>query len=662
MRIKIFIFYWLLIIIPAMVIGSFAFRLLRHEHERLRLDALATLESRARTAAQSVELAVVEVTDNLRDQLRHLLPATRELELRRWQRDNPLIRNVFVWHSEDGLRIPPPQHPGNREEELFIHLYQRLFTGETAWRQVTLGLADTAEAAPSPLAAPGLADMPEEEPLPDLDSSLAPEPSADIYTRQQMARRELWEVSRRPPPSAAAPPPLPMEGLAQEEPMVFEAAEIDADKPAGIPGDVAGEVARARRALPPGRDHRDADFMLGRAEALAEAPVVGEERLRPAFPAAADEGGCIPWFSENTLHLLVWQRQDSETIAGIEVETTALLARLAGLLPDHRDNAAVFALLDGRDQVVHQTVGGNGGEYNELQTLLRVPAGVYLPNWQVAVRAGRGAELSEAGSFLALALVMAAILVAAIVSGGSLLLWQACHNMRDAQRKTSFVSNVSHELKTPLTSIRMFAELLADGRVAEKERRGQYLGIIARESQRLTRLVNNVLNFGRLEQGKKEYRRDWLDLPTMMERIVRDQEERLQSVGITVTREFADAFPRTHLDPDALEQVILNIIDNTLKYGADGGRLHICGRIDRRGRALVEFRDWGPGIPKRERKRIFQKFYRLDDSLSAEQPGSGLGLSIARQIMRDLGGDLECRAAPGGKGICFVLSLPVVQA
>jgi signal transduction histidine kinase len=255
-----------------------------------------------------------------------------------------------------------------------------------------------------------------------------------------------------------------------------------------------------------------------------------------------------------------------------------------------------------------------------------------------------------------LAGLLLAIVVVAILAGGTLLSWQAQRHMAEALQKTSFVSNISHELKTPLTSIRMYAELLGEGRVKDPGKITKYLQVIAVESQRLTRLVNNVLDFSRLEQGKKKYRVESLDCADFVRRFLETHRLRLAEAGLKVSAELPAEPVWLFADRDALEQVLLNLVDNVIKYAAEGGELQIT--LERQGdHWRLAVMDRGPGIAPRHRVRIFERFYRVDDSLTASQPGSGLGLSIARRLLRDLGGELTFEPRVGG-GSCFVARLP----
>jgi signal transduction histidine kinase len=185
------------------------------------------------------------------------------------------------------------------------------------------------------------------------------------------------------------------------------------------------------------------------------------------------------------------------------------------------------------------------------------------------------------------------------------------------------------------------------------------LRTIARETQRLARLVNNALDFSRLEQGKKKFSLEALELTGELTRLLDTHEPRLAESGLTLRREFpAEATPVT-TDRDALEQIVLNLIDNAVKYAADGGEVTVVLTPRAGGGAGAELRvqDRGPGVPVEHRERIFEKFHRVDDTLTAEKSGAGLGLSIARQLARGLGGDLRYAPREGG-GAQFILSLP----
>ncbi len=233
-----------------------------------------------------------------------------------------------------------------------------------------------------------------------------------------------------------------------------------------------------------------------------QAPVAADIAAEPA-PAEAMVGvsGWRPWFTDNRLHLLGWyQWQGRSQRIGVEIEMMALLSRLLGSFPSNPPNGETYALVDGDGDIFHQ-VGPL--EISAGSQLLATTAIAGLPHWQVTAYPNPDAGVTGS-SFMLISSLLVGTFVVAILLGGSLLLWQAHRNQVDARQKTSFVSNVSHELKTPLTTIRMYAEMLGEKRIEETDKQQKYLQTIIRESQRLTRLVNNVLDFSRLEQGRKD--------------------------------------------------------------------------------------------------------------------------------------------------------------
>jgi signal transduction histidine kinase len=371
-------------------------------------------------------------------------------------------------------------------------------------------------------------------------------------------------------------------------------------------------------------------------------------------PAVAEtQTTWLPWFAGRNLHLLASIRRTDGLRYGVEIEMTSLLAAMITAFPERMPAGQSLALLDGQGAIMH-----NAGaiEFTPgLPRLATVELAPNLPHWQIAVAGTPAADTGRALLFT-LAAILVGILILAILGGGGLLWHEARRSAADARTKTTFVANVSHELKTPLTTIRMYAELLSEGRARDETRRAHYLDVIVQESQRLTRLINNVLDFSRLEQGRKTYRPERLDLADEVRRIAEAHSERLLAAGLAVDISNANTPCPALADRDAFEQALLNVLDNATKYAAEGRRLAIqIGCED--GQAVVRVCDWGRGVPASHRSRLFQQFHRVDNTLTARQPGCGLGLSISRRLLRDQGGDLRYETAPEG-GACFVLSLP----
>jgi signal transduction histidine kinase len=339
----------------------------------------------------------------------------------------------------------------------------------------------------------------------------------------------------------------------------------------------------------------------------------------------------------------------------VELDSSALVSRLGNVLPTELAAGEGYALRDDRQQIVHQS----GWAPRDRAPAVRVPlAATLLQGWEVVAFVEPPVYGSASGAaFFWVGVLLVAILAAAILAGGSLLLWQARRSEREAEQKTSFVANVSHEFKTPLTTIRLYAELLEQGRVRDAAQGGEYLRTIGRETQRLARLVNNALDFSRLEHGRRTFARDDIDLGAVLRRLLAAHAPRLEEAGLHVEAELPDTPLVRATDRDAIEQILLNLLDNACKYAASGGEVQVALAGRPAGGVEIRVRDRGPGVPAEQRARIFEKFHRVQEALTTDRSGAGLGLSIARQLARGLGGELRCVARDGG-GAEFVLELP----
>ena len=228
--------------------------------------------------------------------------------------------------------------------------------------------------------------------------------------------------------------------------------------------------------------------------------------------------------------------------------------------------------------------------------------------------------------------------------------------------KTTFVANVSHELKTPLTSIRMFAEMLKQGKQPDKEKQARYFDIMVSETERLTRLINNVLDFSRMDSGKKHYNKKRVDISRLCLKLVENEHIRAEQNGFKISfkstvRESKKGI--VYADEEAIKQALLNLLSNAEKYSEKEKVINVeTGQENNF--LYIDVKDRGRGIPPRHGKKIFNEFYRIDDSLTSRVKGTGLGLSIARRIIRDHGGDINCFPTDGG-GSVFRIKLPVIS-
>jgi signal transduction histidine kinase len=254
--------------------------------------------------------------------------------------------------------------------------------------------------------------------------------------------------------------------------------------------------------------------------------------------------------------------------------------------------------------------------------------------------------------------VTALSLVLALAVLGGYLLWRDVRReLRVAELRSQFVSSVSHELKTPLTAIRMFAETLQIGRPMDPTRRDEYLDIIVNESERLTRLLNNVLDFSRIEAGRKTYQFASHDLDAIVRTAARAMQYPLARQGFALNVIVDERIPPVRSDPDALEQAILNLLANALKYSGDARTIELTlARDDTH--AVISVRDRGIGIDFADQRRIFEKFYRVARPENRLIPGTGLGLTLVDHIVRAHHGRVDVDSTLGA-GSTFRIRLPL---
>jgi signal transduction histidine kinase len=232
--------------------------------------------------------------------------------------------------------------------------------------------------------------------------------------------------------------------------------------------------------------------------------------------------------------------------------------------------------------------------------------------------------------------------------------------MRLARLKSDFVANVSHELRTPLALIRLYAETLELGRLSANEKYQEYYRIIREESERLTALINNILDFSRIEAGRKEYEFKETDLPELVRSTLESYRFQIEQHGFVFEENICPDIPPVNLDREAIARSLLNLVNNALKYSKD--RKFIGVSLYRaNGSVKLEVSDHGIGIPPTEQEKIFEKFYRCGDPLVHNIKGSGLGLSLVRHIARAHGGDVRVESTPE-EGSRFTIELPLARA
>ncbi len=261
--------------------------------------------------------------------------------------------------------------------------------------------------------------------------------------------------------------------------------------------------------------------------------------------------------------------------------------------------------------------------------------------------------------------VMQSFLILGVLSllmiGGLVLTYRnVSKEMALAHLKSDFVSNVSHELRTPLALIRLYAETLELGRITTQEKKQDYYRIIRKESERLTALINNILDFSRIEAGRKEYDFRETDIAELVRNTLDAYRYQIEQQGFAFEQNIESSIPVVRVDREAIARALVNLVNNALKYSANEKFLGV--KLYRANDKLnLEVVDRGIGITRREQSKIFEKFYRTGDPLVHNTKGSGLGLSLVRHITQAHGGEVQVESTPG-KGSKFTLSLPLATA
>jgi signal transduction histidine kinase len=261
--------------------------------------------------------------------------------------------------------------------------------------------------------------------------------------------------------------------------------------------------------------------------------------------------------------------------------------------------------------------------------------------------------LSRRGLYSFVFLLIAGILVFGLV----LTVRSVSHELELARMKSDFVSTVSHEFKSPLTSIRQLAEMLQAGRVPSEERRQQYYDVLLEQSERLALLTDNILSLAKIEEGRAEFAFETTDIAALLTSVVSSFQERVRHEGFDIELKVPGPIPLVAVDRTALSQAITNLIDNAIKYSGDSRKIVAGADVEEQTLAIT-VRDFGVGIKKEDIDRVFERFYRGGDELTRTVKGSGLGLTLVKEIVEAHRGKVQVKSEPG-KGSVFSIRLPL---
>jgi len=652
------------VVLPAALLAFLAIRAINREE--------AFIEKQY-SQAFSAELMhtvglVGDELNRIQEELERTVPASAADDPRAsfegWRQETSLVRTPFLLSSQFEILWPKVSSAASPDELAFINGNREFVTNKAdipvysniavAYREEIAGLAQ----AP----AGGRVES-ETKPSGSENQEVQTQPPAPL-TPMVMSEQKSEDRAAGGPPAAGTEKQDKLEKrkmsvafqTQQAEPQAAQSrkAQKDFEENEDIRRQVyqqareRGQVPLQRNVLPSAQETRP------NKKEPPESIFISEPKKFGAI-IAGRESGLIPRFLGEALNLFFWKRDAGGRIVGCVLDGEVLRARLIGQLPEAASASRVLTVLDEAGRPLITPTEGAPRDWRRPFVAREVSE--LLPRWEAAVYlADPNLIRSRANLTAGILWALVLIFLLSILAGGTLVLRTLRSEMEMARQKTTFVTNVSHELKTPLTSIRMFAEMLKEGRQPDPRRRGEYLELMVSETDRLTRLINNVLDFSKLERGQKQYTRKLLELNRLAQDLVHSQRLRLEHNGFKVAFQAASEPVFIRADEEAVKQAALNLLSNAEKYSETVREVEV-EVASQGGQAFLRVKDRGVGISPAQAKKLFQEFYRADTSLTSRTKGTGLGLSIARRLVRDQGGDISYAPRPGG-GSVFEIRLP----
>lgn len=354
--------------------------------------------------------------------------------------------------------------------------------------------------------------------------------------------------------------------------------------------------------------------------------------------------------SDNSMVLFI---MNDNSLCGVSFNTVSFINQLleSKMQSIAGDEFILAVYKPGSDNIILSTSPVNIADIKQMKALWLIPQ----YNLGITLKGETIEELVQARTSRNLFLIVG---MALLIFAG---IWLVFRNIKKeiqlAQIKSDFVSNVSHELRTPLSLISMFAETLEMGRVKSEEKKNEYYSIIHSETSRLSNIVNKVLNFSKMEAGKRVYHFEQTDLNAISEKIFNTYCFHLQNNGFVFNFTPNKEISQIQVDPGAISEAIINLIDNAVKYSENNKIINLRTGLEN-GFVFVEVEDKGIGISESDQKKIFDKFFRVSTGYVHNTKGTGLGLSLVKQIIEAHKGKIKLTSSPG-KGSCFRLLFPV---
>jgi signal transduction histidine kinase len=404
------------------------------------------------------------------------------------------------------------------------------------------------------------------------------------------------------------------------------------------------------------RTERMIVFEQGAAPALEAKTTGGPEASNPPLARLALDIGNLPYLV-SIERLAARVGNASDTAWGIIIDTERLREDvLRAALRDHFPSGGTSWVVKGRDgSVILASENPPAGPVTFRTNFVSNTPDWTLEFHQAPPRLLKAFLLSRRGLYSLVFLLIAGILVFGLI----LTIRSVSHELELARMKSDFVSTVSHEFKSPLTSIRQLAEMLQSGRVPSEERRQKYYDVLLEQSERLALLTDNILSLAKIEEGRAEFTFETTDISVLLTEVVTSIQERVRHEGFDIGLDVEGPIPLLTVDRTALSQAVTNLVDNAIKYSGDSRRISVSASLEEQAVAIA-VQDFGIGIKKEDIDRVFERFYRGGDELTRTVKGSGLGLTLVREIVAAHRGKVHVKSEPG-RGSVFSIRLPLPQ-
>lgn len=635
------LFFVIVVVIPCILLTVIAIRSINREQAYIEKRFQETLLTEITHTAALLEQELTNIQAELNSTCPSLFPDAPDVLFTEWKTGTPLVEVPFLLSSSYEILWPKLSGSLSDEELFFINWNRDFITNQAsipvyqniallykdqimdASQEDRLPVIDTEERTASENISP--ADKPKEKSIATQDSGkpASPPNMGEMRSRQKIPEKKKPETKIFDKTAELEVGQRALQQFEKNENIRQEVYRQAQEK---------GQTMSTRNVLP--------IVGVGQQELEPEKQesIFISEPQRFEEITQGKEMGIIPRFIEEQLTLLFWKKEQNQRIVGCMIDSDQFKSRMISRLPDLYSSARILTILDENGRPLISPEESESRDWR--RPFLAQEISELLPRWEVAAYlTDPEAITSKANTTAVIMWILILIFFVSIVTGGTYVLNTLRSEMDLARKKTNFVANVSHELKTPLTSIRMFAEMLRERRQPDLAKQEKYLQIMVSETERLTRLINNVLDFSRMEKGKKTYDKKILDAAALCEDLLESQRLRLEHNGFEANCTRAAAPVYIEGDEEALKQAVLNLLSNAEKYSHDIKKIDI--EVSRTENSVfINVKDRGIGIEAQYAQKIFKEFFRADESLTSKVRGSGLGLTISKKIINDLGGDI----------------------